>query len=501
MRFRLPITFLLVTLLTAHGNFASGQSSENAAAQAKFYAPSVVQTIHLRVAKRELDRMGEMLPKRIYGRGAFEWQGTKIANVGIRYKGNSSSSPNQRHKRSFLVKFDKYDEAKRFAGLQRISLDNGVQFGSLFSEQIMTEILSDLGVTTHRCNFAKLYLNGEFHGIYVNVERIDDTFIEQHLPDKNGPLFKVDEGGPGCNLQFIGDDLAPYKKTFEPKNKAAKESTAQLVELIRSVNRTDASGFRPMLESKLEVDSFLRTTAVMLFSGAFDQLTGSQPHNYYLYLDTKQNRWRYIPWDLDVGFCETAFGRINVLADWNAAWPIPRASSPNPLLERIISDPELLSRYRKIAQEILEKYFQPDRLCSIIDKKYALIAKDLKNDPFPNRRVTSRKNEDYDDIVASMKDFMRKRYALARTQLASPGERPKRVAAGPQGPRGLTPELSRKIKDVEGQVQAMQKRVQRRMQEIHKRMQQVGPLIQSGKAAEAEKLLDEAKELAESTLP
>jgi spore coat protein CotH len=258
-----------------------------------------------------------------------------------------------------------------------------------------------------------------------------------------------------------------------------------------------------MLASKMDVDSFLRTTAVMLFSGAFDQLTGWQPHNYYLFQDTKQDRWRYLPWDLDVGFCETAFGRINVLSDWNAAWPVPTTGSPNPLLERIIADPVLLSRYRRIASEVLEGHFQPERICSIMDAKYALVAEDLKNDPFPHRRVTSQVNEDYDEIVQSMKVFMRKRYASARAQLAAPGERPKFVGAGQHqnGPRGMTPAMRRKVKEVETLVHAMHKRVQRRTQEIQQKMRQVGPLLQSGKAAEAEKLLDEAKELAEASMP
>ena len=42
----------------------------------------------------------------------------------------------------------------------------------------------------------------------------------------------------------------------------------------------------------LVTDDFLRTTAVLLLSGAFDQLTGWNPHNYYLYYDGKHERWR-----------------------------------------------------------------------------------------------------------------------------------------------------------------------------------------------------------------
>src|SRR5207253_1062438 len=108
-----------------------------------------------------------------------------------------------------------------------------------FSEPIITEILRDEGVTTHRCNYAKLYLNDEYQGVYCNVERIDQTFIENHLPDANGPLYKVDEGGPAGNVQYIGDDLSQYAKTFEPETKSAKKSERQLVEFIRSINTSN----------------------------------------------------------------------------------------------------------------------------------------------------------------------------------------------------------------------------------------------------------------------
>ncbi len=141
-------------------------------------------------------------------------------------------------------------------------------------------------------------------------------------PTLNGALFKVDEGGPGANLQFLGDDPSAYEQAFEAENKSAKKERVRLVEFIRLINQSDKSDFAARLESKMELDDFLRVTAVMLLSGAFDQLTGWNPHNYYLYHDANQDRWRYLPWDLDVGFCETAFGRIHVLADWNAAWPV-----------------------------------------------------------------------------------------------------------------------------------------------------------------------------------
>jgi len=47
--------------------------------------------------------MAAALPKRIYVRGSFAWGKIVVENVAVRYKGNSSSAPQQQHKRSFLI--------------------------------------------------------------------------------------------------------------------------------------------------------------------------------------------------------------------------------------------------------------------------------------------------------------------------------------------------------------------------------------------------------------
>lgn len=491
-----PLLFalLMVCFATRSEQVALAQKAKAKAHSAdtkadEFYRVDKIQAIYLRVAEEEMRRMVAALPKRIYGRASFRWRDITVENVAIRFKGNSSSSPSQQHKRSFLIKFDEYAKHQRFLGFRRIALDNGVQFGSVFSEPIITEILRDQGIKTHRCNYAKLYLNDRYQGVYVNVERIDQSFIEHHLPDPKGLLFKVDEGGPGANLQYIGDDPSAYARTFEPENASAKKEPRRLVEFIKKINQLPAKDVAAYLNSNLELNDFLRITAVLLFSGAFDQLTGWQPHNYYLYFDGKNGRWRYLPWDLDVGFCEIAFGQIRALADWNAAWPVV-GDMPNPLLERIVSDADLLQRYRKVARSILDKYFEPKRLCAILDARYALIKADLLTDPFPHRRVTNPEDQNYDDIVASMKQFVRKRYTTARQQLENPGVRPRMV----RRQNGPPPTIIAKIQRIMRGAEQMQ-RNGKDVLPIQKIMQQVGPLLQQGKLEEAEKLIEEALKL------
>ena len=63
---------------------------------ADFFAPEVVQDVHLEVTPADLERLVAALPERIYVPARFRWRGQLIDRVGLRYKGNSSSQPNQR---------------------------------------------------------------------------------------------------------------------------------------------------------------------------------------------------------------------------------------------------------------------------------------------------------------------------------------------------------------------------------------------------------------------
>ena len=172
---------------------------------------------------------------------------------------------------------------------------------------------------------------------------------------------------------------------------------------------------------------------VLLLSGAFDQYTGWGPHNYYLYRSSSSGRWTYLPWDLDVGFVESAFGRVPVIDGWNAAWPVP--VTPRPLIERIVADKELITLYRQRADKLLETHFHPDVLGARLDTLYAQIEGDLEKEPFRDARVTTPRVESHEDVVASMKDFMRRRYVTARAQLDNPGPKPA-VAQRQRGPGG-----------------------------------------------------------------
>ena len=308
-----------------------------------FFDRSVVQSIALEITPEDRQAMFDALPERVYVPATFIWGDTRLENVGVRFKGNSSSQPDAWWKRSLLIKFGEFVDGQRFLGLRRVSLDNGVQFGSLFSERLMSDILLSEEVISSRTNYAQVTINGEFEGLFVNVERIDKSFLESAFGNRDGILYKNHLGGPGSDFSVL-QTLEEYGLSFEPKTHEDEADYSTLMNLAVLLRDTPDAEFAQALEDSFALEPFMKLMAVMMLGGAFDQYTGFNPHNFYIYDDPVSARIHYIVWDLDVGFADNAFGQIPVIDGWDASWPAPQI--PRPLIERILSNDSLRLRYQ-----------------------------------------------------------------------------------------------------------------------------------------------------------
>ena len=411
------VCFACPAMASVVSDDATTDVSADADATDDFYDPLVVQEIRLDIAASDRAAMFEALPDRLYVPATFHWNDITVENVGVRFKGNSSSNPEAKHKRSYLVKFDEYVDGQRFLGLRRVALDNAVQFGSLFSERFIDDVLREEGVVVSRSNYARLSVNDAFVGAYVNVERIDKSFLERSFGNRDGILYKNHLGGPGSSLEVLKRP-EDYARSFEPKTHQDEADFTDLRALALLLRDTPDEQFAEALEARFQVDAMLRMMAVFMLAGAFDQYTGWGPHNFYLYDDPATGRWSYLPWDLDVGFADNAFGRVRVIDRWNASWPLP--NTPRPLIERILADEGLRSRYRAHAADYLERHFHPDQVAERLEALWAVASIALEGDPYPQRRVTNPRTVGWRKILDSMKAFSRKRYRTARAQLADP---------------------------------------------------------------------------------
>ena len=71
-----------------------------------------------------------------------------------------------------------------------------------------------------KTNYVRVVINGESWGVYINAQQFNKDFLRDYFKTDKGARWKV-PGSPGGRggLEYLGDDAAAYKRTYEIKTK------------------------------------------------------------------------------------------------------------------------------------------------------------------------------------------------------------------------------------------------------------------------------------------
>ncbi|MGL4737008.1 MAG: CotH kinase family protein, partial [Cellulosilyticaceae bacterium] len=133
-----------------------------------------------------------------------EINGERLQNIGIRAKGNSSlttvaMSGSNRH--SFKLEFDTYIKGQNYAGLDKLVLNNSFSDATMMKEAVTYDMFAYLGADASLYNYAKVMVNGNYIGIYLAVEAVEESFAMRHYGINYGKLYKPDT----MEMAQIGD--------------------------------------------------------------------------------------------------------------------------------------------------------------------------------------------------------------------------------------------------------------------------------------------------------
>ena len=150
--------------------------------------------------------------------------GSKMNNVGIRAKGNSSlrtvqSSDSDRY--SFKLEFDHYQAGQLFQGLDKIALNNIIQDNTYLKDYLSYQMMNAFDADAPLCSFIYITVNGEDWGLYLAVEGIEESFIQRNYgSSSDGQLYKPDSMDAGGNKEEMpeGLDEKPSEDTNSTKN-------------------------------------------------------------------------------------------------------------------------------------------------------------------------------------------------------------------------------------------------------------------------------------------
>ncbi len=306
--------------------------------------------------------------------GYFPWahadvrvDGMRLENVGLRYKGNfsfSASSAAAPLHANFKLKTDVYGARGSWDGVETLNFHAGVLDASRMREAIGFAVFRAAGVLAPRTAYAELIFTvpGVYQdtsaGLFTIIEDVNRTLLRRVRPDGAGLLFKP-EGLRG-GIQSLGNSWSAYVSALRPEREATSAEAQRVMEFAQLISQTDVALFRARIGSFLDVDQFLRFIAVNALIENTDSYLGGV-HNFYLYLDPSDDKFRFIPWDLDLsmGGRMVGSGGVDVMKPYRG---------DQPLIYWLLDDPAVAAKYRAVLRELAASVFTRAALVSMVDE-------------------------------------------------------------------------------------------------------------------------------------
>ena len=130
--------------------------------------------------------------------------GKTFYSVGIRPKGNTSLSSivndPDTDRYSFKLEFDHYIEGQTCYGLDKLILNNNYADATNMKEAIVYDMYQYLGVDASLYNYAKISVNGDYRGVYLALEAVEDSFMLRNYGTEDGNLYKPENMGVGGGM-------------------------------------------------------------------------------------------------------------------------------------------------------------------------------------------------------------------------------------------------------------------------------------------------------------
>ena len=402
----------------------------------------------------------------------FTADGRTFADVGLRYKGGGSYAGSRgKLRRNFKVDLDRYHDAERVFGHKTLNLNAGAADPTRNREGLAFAVYRAAGVPTPRTAYAEVRMtipgkyDQELVGLYTIVEQVDKPFLQRYFKNSKGLLLKP-EGGMGRRVSFFdyqGDDWKAYERSSGAKREPSQAEAERLIGFLRLVNKADDETFRREIGSYLDVDEFLRFLACTAFVANMDSIF-TVTHNAYLYLNPANNKFVFIPWDLDLSFGGFPMsGSAEQLTKLNLSHPY---GGSHKFVDRLMADEAVKARFQEILKELAGTAFSKEVLLANLD----IIEKTTKPILAEEQAATEKRNEakggggfpgggppGFGGRAMPLRDFVEGRVKSVAAQLAGEdkGYMPEnRGFGGPGGPGGFVskPLLAALDKDKDGKM-------------------------------------------------
>ena len=224
--------------------------------------------------------------------------GTTYKDVGVHFRGASSfMMVPEGSKRSLNLSFDFVNEAQSVGGYRTLNLLNAMSDPTYVRAVLYSEIARAY-LPAPKVNHMRVVINGESWGVYVNAQQYNKDFLRDYYKTDKGARWKV-PGSPGGRggMEYLGEDLAAYKRIYEIKTKDDPKVWADMIAMFKVLNETPADKLEAALAPKLNIDGVLRFLAIEMALVNTDGYW-TRASDYSIYQDEK-GQFHVIPHDMN----------------------------------------------------------------------------------------------------------------------------------------------------------------------------------------------------------
>jgi hypothetical protein len=303
-------------------------------------------------------------------------------------------------KRSLNLTFDFVREDQGVGGYRTFNLLNA-SGDPTFTRGVLYSEIARHYIPAPATNYMRVVINGESWGIYLNAQQFNKDFTRDYFQSTKGARWHV-PGSPGARggWEYLGDDAAAYKGTYEIKSKDDPQSWTDLIAVFRVLNQTPADRLEAALAPMLDVDGVLKFLAL---ENALVNSDGywARASDYNIYQD-ERGVFHVIPHDMNEGLAEEGIpgdppgppgfapppgfaGR----AARGAGFALPAVDldplvglddESKPLRSKLLAVPALRQRYLGYVREIATEWLDWKNLEPRLRQYQALIVDDVRSD-------------------------------------------------------------------------------------------------------------------------
>ncbi len=293
----------------------------------KYFLKDDIQTISIEIDEDNLNFMFQnALDKPTVMANKVTIGDEAVCFVGLKTKGDftllHSFTDNKKSDRfSMSLNFGKYvkkkdfGETQNFHGVKKISLNNFFFDKSMMKEYCSLLLMQKMGVPTPQFGLTKLYINGEYYGVYSMIESLDSPILEQYYQTGRKEISDYLLKPEGTNFLYkeLEEDWSPMWERDESTLEDVEEMLPTVKEWVKRLNLlsegkdfdgnkidVESEEYIALLDQIIDTDEFLRYFAAHSFLCQTDNMFVNRK-NFGLYVG-KDGKALMLPWDYDLSF-------------------------------------------------------------------------------------------------------------------------------------------------------------------------------------------------------